>query len=118
LSHIHKGKTPSVALANHLLLGDIPPKLQDLTPVEESMIARCHAKACSIHLKSENDVILPNSQRKMCGHIVVYPQNPDNLLSILLPSLDTVCIPICVVFVGSQAPTHDWLLHHAKPLIV
>ena len=38
-SYIHKGKTPPLSLANHLLLGDVPPELQDLTVVEESVIA-------------------------------------------------------------------------------
>ena len=40
-SYVLKGKTPPLSLANHLLLGDVPSELRDLTPVEESMIARC-----------------------------------------------------------------------------
>jgi hypothetical protein len=40
-SYINKGKTPPLSLANHLLLGDVPAELRDLTPLEESVIARC-----------------------------------------------------------------------------
>ncbi len=116
---IRKGKTPPLSLANHLLLGDIPAELRDLTAVEESMIARCRAKACIVHLKADDDgAILPNSQRGMRGHIVIYPQKPENLLNVLPPSIENVCTPICVVFIGSQRPTEEWLRHHAKPLIV
>jgi hypothetical protein len=117
-SHIQKGKTPPLSLANHLLLGDVPPELQDLTPVEESIIARCRAKACIIQMKSDDGIVLPNTQRGVQGHIVIYPQRPDNLLNVLPPSLDDACTPICVVFIGSQQPTQEWLRQNARPLIV
>jgi len=68
-SYIHRAKTPPLSLANHLLLGDVPPELRDLTIVEESVIARCRAKACIIQLKdNDSDVMLPNTQRGMRGH--------------------------------------------------
>jgi len=117
-SYIEKGKTPPLSLANHLLLGDIPPELQGLTPVEESVIARCRAKACIIQLKGDNDVILPNMQRGMRGHIIIYPQKPENILNVLPHSVKNICAPICIVFIGSQRPMQTWLRSHAKPLIV
>ncbi len=117
-SHICKGKTPPLSLANHLLLGDIPPELQDLTPVEESMIARCRAKACIIQMRGDDGITLPNTQRGIQGHVVIYPQKPDNLLNVLPPSFADVCTPICVVFIGSQRPTQEWLRRNARPLIV
>jgi len=108
-SYIWKGKTPPLSLTNHLLLGDVPAELQNLTPVKESMIAWCHAKACIIHLKADdNGVVLPNTQQGMCCHIVIYPQKPGNLLNILPPSMENVCTPICVVFIGSQM-TKWWM---------
>ena len=116
--YLKKGKTPPLSLANHLLLGDVPQELKDLTPVEESMIARCRAKVCVIHLKAEEEVLLSNTQRGMRGHIVVYPQKPENLLNVLPPSVEDICTPICVVFIGSQRPTQEWLRRYAKPLIV
>ena len=108
-----------MSLANHLLLGDVPPELQNLSVVEESVISRCRAKTCIIQLKeTDTDVILPNTQRGVRGHIVVYPQKPESLLNILPPCMEDACTPICVVFIGSQQPTQAWLRHYAKPLIV
>ena len=40
-----KLKTPALALVNHMFLGDVPSELQDLTMIEEAMIAKCHAKS-------------------------------------------------------------------------
>ena len=118
-AYVQKGKTPPLSLANNLLLGDIPPELQDLTVVEESVIARCRAKVCIIQLRAEDsDITLPNTQRGMRGHIVIFPQKPDALLHILPPSMEDICTPICVVFIGSQHPTQEWLRRYAKPLIV
>ena len=118
-SSIKKGKTPPLSLANHLSLGDIPPELRDLTVVEECIIARCRAKTCIIQLKAEEtDTVLPKTQRGMHGHVVIYPQKPDALLDVLPPSVEDICTPICVVFIGSQRSTQDWLRKHAKPLIV
>jgi hypothetical protein len=115
---LNKGKTPPLSLANHLLLGDVPAELRDWTPVEESVVARCRAKVCIIQLKAEDGITLSNTQRGLRGHIVIYPQKPENLLNILPPSVEDVCTPICVVFVGSHRPTHAWLRENAKPLIV
>ena len=115
---IKKNETPPLSLANDLLLGDVPPELQDLTPIEESMIARCRAKLCVIQLKAEESVILPNTQRGLRGHIIIYPQKPESLTRVLPPSIEDVCKPICVVFIGSQKPSQDWLRSKARPLIV
>ena len=117
-SHIRKSKTPPLSLANNLLLGDVPPELQALTVVEESMIARCRAKICIIQLKAQENSVLPNAQRALHGHIIIYPQKPDNLLHVLPPTINEACIPICVVFVGSRPPSQQWLREKAKPLIV
>ena len=117
-SHIRKSKTPPLSLANNLLLGDVPPELQGLTVVEESMIARCRAKICIIQLKAQENSVLPNAQRALHGHIIIYPQKPDNLLHVLPPTINEACTPICVVFVGSRPPSQQWLREKAKPLIV
>ena len=112
-------KRQNSSLTNHLLLGNVPAELQDLTPVEESMITRCRAKSYIIHLKAdENSAVLPNAQQGMCGHIVIYPQKPDKLLQVLPPSIDNVCTSICIIFIGLQCLTEEWLRWHAKPLIV
>ena len=54
----------------------------------------------------------------MHGHCIIFPQSPDQLIKVLLPSLDEVVTPMCVVFVGSQPPSQQWLRVHAKPLLI
>ncbi|KAL6304620.1 hypothetical protein BKA93DRAFT_714786, partial [Sparassis latifolia] len=83
------------------------------------MIARCRAKCWVIQLKEENqNLILPNSQRGVKGHIIIYPQHPENIAEILPPPLEDIVTPICVIFVGSSLPSAEWLREKAKPLIV
>jgi hypothetical protein len=102
-----------------MFLGDIPSELKDLTIVEEAMIAMCRAKSWVVQLQTKNDsTCLPNSQRGLKGHTIVYPQQPQGLARILPPSVEDVCTPICVIFVGSHKPSHEWLKTQAKPLIV
>ena len=114
-----KSKTPPLSLANHMFLGDVPLELKELTIVEEAMIAKCRAKSWVVQLQAKNDsTCLPNSQRGLKGHTIVYPQQPQALARILPPSVPEVCTPICVIFVGSQKPTNQWLKTQAKPLIV
>jgi hypothetical protein len=114
-----RNKVPPLSMANLGFLGQVPNELRDLTPVEESMIARCRAKCWVVQLREENqDLSLPDTQRGMKGHIIVYPQQPDKLLSVLPPSIDDVMTPICMSFVGSTPPSKQWLQEKAKPLVV
>jgi len=118
-SHLNRGKTPPLSIANDMVIGDVPDELRDLTIVEESMIARCRSKCWVLQLKAENqDISIPNAQRGLKGHVIIYPQRPEQLLSVLPPTVDNVCTPICVVFVGSHKPSQDWLRSQAKPLLV
>jgi hypothetical protein len=117
--HLIKGKTPPLALANHMFIGNIPPELQQLTMVEESVIARCRAKTWVVQLQEKNDAInLPNIQRGFKGHTIIYPQQAESLAKILPPSVPDACTPICVIFIGSQKPSKEWLKTKAKPLVV
>lgn len=116
---ILKSKTPALALANHMFLGDVPPELKDLTMIEEAMIAKCRAKSWVVQLQAKNDsTCLPNSQRGLKGHTIIYPQQPQGLTRILPPSVAEICTPICVIFVGAHKPSNEWLKTRAKPLIV
>jgi len=118
-SSIKRGKLPATAIANHNFLGSVPPELQDLTIVEEAMIARCRSKCWVIHLKEENQNLhLPHSQRGLKGHVIVYPQDTSAIADILPPSMDELTSPICVLFVGSSPPSVEWLRTKAQPLIV
>ncbi|KAF8064258.1 hypothetical protein FPV67DRAFT_1401039, partial [Lyophyllum atratum] len=83
------------------------------------MIARCRAKCWIVQLKEMNeDVILPSTQRGVKGHIIIYPQRPSTIAKSLPPSIDEICTPICVIFVGSSPPSREWLQQKAKPLSV
>ncbi|KAJ7165491.1 hypothetical protein C8R43DRAFT_823581, partial [Mycena crocata] len=89
------------------------------------MIALCRAKCWIIQLREdgskphEQDTnSIPVLQRGVKGHIIVYPQRPSSIAKTLPPSLTDIITPICVIFVGSQPPTAEWLKTKARPLIV
>jgi hypothetical protein len=128
---VNEDKMPPFALANSMILGSIPPELQDLTVVEEALIARRRAKMWVIHLRGDTDdgtderSSIPGvtsvsgiEQKGLRGHVVVYNADARNLASCLPPSLDNSSVPVCVVFVGSSEPTREWLLEKARPLII
>ncbi|PPQ77992.1 hypothetical protein CVT26_015900 [Gymnopilus dilepis] len=120
-SCLHRDKIPPLALANSTYLGPVPNELQDLTVIEEAMIARCRAKCWIVQLNSKEDgteTATPDVQRGMKGHIIVYPQRPSEISKLLPPSLDDIVTPVCVLFVGSSPPTPQWLREKANPLCV
>ncbi|KAJ7472993.1 hypothetical protein B0H11DRAFT_1645652, partial [Mycena galericulata] len=83
------------------------------------MIALCRAKCWIIQLRDdESDSAIPTTQRGIRGHIIVYPQRPSAIAMSLPPSLEDITTPICVIFVGSNPPTQEWLQKKASPLIV
>ncbi|KAG1752433.1 uncharacterized protein EDB91DRAFT_1044702, partial [Suillus paluster] len=82
------------------------------------MIARCRAKCWIVQLKEENQNLhVETNQRGIKGHIIIYPQQPDGVATVLPPTVDDIVTPICVIFVGSTPPSHAWLQEKAKPLI-
>ena len=112
-------KLPKFALANRLYTGPVPAELEDLTMVEECMIARARAKSWIVKLQEqETDSASPTAQRGLKGHSIIYPQQPDQVASVLPPAVDETLAYICVIFVGSSAPTSAWLRDKAKPLAV
>ena len=114
----HK-EVPPLAFSNKLYLGPIPEALQDLTVVEEAMIAHCCASCWVVQLKEDNqNVVIPTSQRGMKGHIIIYPQNPSAVAASLPPTMEEITSPLCVLFVGASQPSAEWLRNQAKPLAV
>ena len=110
---------PDLALCNHLFLGDIPPQLSDLSIVEESMISLCCAKCCIVQLKADGQEYASHSaQHGIKGNLIIYPQRPSDIAWKLLPSVDDITSPICVLFIGAHAPSMEWLRDKAKPLAV
>ena len=119
LGSLQRGRVPDLALCNHLYLGDVPPELQDLTVVEESMIALCRAKCCVVRLKADGHKYAAHSaQRGVKGNLIIYPQKPSESAKKLPPSIEDITSPLCVLFVGSHPPSADWLREKAKPLAV
>jgi hypothetical protein len=106
-SSLKQGKIPSLSL-------------EELTVIEEAIIARCRAKCWIIQPKGEDDYSTPITQRGsgVRGHVIVYPQQSSAIAKILPPFIDEVITPICVIFVGSNPPTTEWLQKKAKPLTV
>ncbi|KAJ3009702.1 hypothetical protein NUW54_g2705 [Trametes sanguinea] len=123
-------RLPSFALANRTFLGAVPPELKELTFIEEQIVARARGKACIVHLKEtsqldeqdndedRNHTRRPNLQRGLKGHIIIHPQRPERLDSVLPPTVSDIVTPICVIFVGAKPPTTEWLKEHARPLVV
>ena len=112
-------KLPRFALANLNVIGAVPLELQSLTLVEELAVSRCRAKLCIVKLQDRNnDVDLPTVQRGVKGHIIVFPQHPENLPNVMPPSISDIISPVCVIFCGSATPTPQWLKEKARPLVV
>ncbi|KAK0229808.1 hypothetical protein EDD85DRAFT_734656, partial [Armillaria nabsnona] len=83
------------------------------------MISLCHTKCMILQLKEENRTInLPTTQRGIKGNIIVYPQQPSKIATMLPPSVEEITSPLCVLFVGAQVPSMEWLRTKAKPLAV
>ena len=127
-SSVRRGKCPPLAVANLNFLGSLSPELRDLTFIEEQIIALCRAKCTIVHLKDSSEREhpseepdkrhSPNDQRGFKGHIIVYPQRPGEVVSILPPPVKDIISPVCVIFVGAKVPTLEWLRKKAKPLLV
>jgi uncharacterized protein DUF6570/helitron helicase-like protein len=119
LNFLRRGRIPCLALANDTYIGDIPSELQNLSFVEELMIGLCCAK-CSIFqlCESRHERVTPVSQTAFRGHIIVYPQDPSSILSLLPPQIEEITSLICILFIGSTKPSLKWLYEKAKPLAV
>jgi hypothetical protein len=78
LKSIEKEKIPALALANRTFVGPVPPELNDLTPIEESMIALCWSKCWIVQLSEQDhsDLTSPHAQQGLHGNIIIYPQEP------------------------------------------
>ena len=83
-----------------------PSPLLDLTPAEETVIAKAHPIIKILKLRP-NGKATSASYNGIRGHAIVFPQNPGPLLT-LLPS-DTVCVEdnIRVVWLGLSKPRSE-----------
>jgi hypothetical protein len=86
-----------------MLCQHYPSVLEDLTPVEECLIAKCHPVGIVLKLRPGGHSS-PVSYRAVQGHFIVIPQDPEPLLHILPSpdlSLDNL---IKVLWVGKHPP--------------
>ncbi|KAI0686393.1 hypothetical protein C8T65DRAFT_591195, partial [Cerioporus squamosus] len=102
--YLARDSVPPLSYANGLYLGPVPPELRDLTFIEEAIVARARAKCWIVHLKEDKDnadtPALAYHQRGFKGHIIVYPQRPEELATVLPLPVEDIITPICIVFVG------------------
>ncbi|KAJ3803550.1 hypothetical protein F5876DRAFT_54336, partial [Lentinula aff. lateritia] len=61
---------------------------------------------------------LDTNQRGLKGNIIIFPQKVSSVSKILLPSVEELSEPICIIFVESTQPSNEWLRAQAKPLTV
>ena len=103
---VGRGNIPKFSasnLVNVTTCQDYPSVLEDLTAVEECLIAKCHPVGTILKLRPAGRPS-PSSYNALRGHIIVIPQDPGPLLQIL-PSpelkLDNL---IKVIWQGERAP--------------
>ncbi|KAF8054260.1 hypothetical protein FPV67DRAFT_1569069 [Lyophyllum atratum] len=82
------------------------------------MIALCRAKVWIVQLKEDTTPLLPNTQKGVKGHCIIYPQDPGAIATKLPPSIVDVVTPITILFIGAEKPSQKWLQENAKPLAV
>ncbi|KAF8122156.1 hypothetical protein EV363DRAFT_1405140 [Boletus edulis] len=82
------------------------------------MISRCRAKTWIVQLQENAGSAASIAQRGLRGHIIMFPQEPERVMDVLPRSIENATTPICVIFVGSSPPSKEWLLKHARPLVV
>ena len=105
---LQKGIQPSQSLANYRWVGQVPPQLQNLTWIEELLIARAHLTGRIVRLQNRN----ANSYFSLKGHVILLPQDTTELLNILpLPSSSLPDI-VRVVWVGRPVRNMDVLRDH------
>jgi hypothetical protein len=90
---------------NVTMCQEYPAALEDLTPVEECLIAKCHPVGTILKLRPGGHVS-PTNYSAVRGHMIVIPQEPGPLLQIL-PSPELKLENLIKVFwLGKTPPTN------------
>jgi hypothetical protein len=105
---IRRNSIPKFSAENFVnvtMCQDYPSALEDLTPVEECLIAKCHPIGTIIKLRPGGRAS-PTNYNALRGHMIVIPQDPGPLLQIL-PSLELRLNNLIKVFwLGKHPPTN------------
>lgn len=105
---LDKGVQPPEALANYRWIGTVPPQLQDLTWIEELLIARAHLTGRIVRLQNRNTA----SSFGLKGHVILLPQDTTELLNILPRQSSSLPDIVRVVWVGRPVQNVDMLRDH------
>ncbi|KAI9064615.1 hypothetical protein FKP32DRAFT_1569450, partial [Trametes sanguinea] len=93
------GRLPRLALANGRWLGACPVELQNLTYVEQMLIARNRHSFCVAQVAQ--------GQRFMSANVVIFGQPVVKMYDILPPARKDIEECLAILFVGSAKPTND-----------
>ena len=104
--HLSRGRRPREAEANHRWIGPIPKELEDLTWLEELLIARVHVCGSIIRLGQRNN---PSAFFGIKGHVVFLPQDTTRLLNLLPMSPASLPDMVKVVWTGKTIPSRSSL---------
>ncbi|KAJ8473599.1 hypothetical protein ONZ45_g16233 [Pleurotus djamor] len=90
--HLSVNRLPACALANGNIVGAVPQELQQLSMVEEAMIALCRTKCMIVQLREVDGVGTSSSisQKALKGNVIVYPQDTPSISKLLPPSVAEV----------------------------
>lgn len=109
---IAASKPPKFGLVNAVnttCCHEFPAELNDLTLVEEALIARAHPVSSILKLRPAGRASPQSVYEGIRGHAVVLPQNPGPLINMLPSSTFQVHDVIRVVWASDKAHTKDQL---------
>src|SRR5579871_5430798 len=90
---------------NVTMCQNYPSALEDLTPIEECLIAKCHPIGTILKLRPGGRAS-PTNYNALRGHMIVIPQDPGPLLHILPSSELRLDNLIKVFWLGKNPPTN------------
>ena len=96
---VRNGKTPKLALANGLWIGDVPPQLKCLNFVEKLLIARIRHTCAYVKVAS--------GMRKMTANVVAFQSPIPKVYKILPPPRDDLHEVLAILYTGPCKPTPD-----------
>ena len=114
-SALRRGKFPKFSAKNSVnvtMCQDYPSALEDLTAIEECLIAICHPVGRILKLRPGGRPS-PVSYNALNGHMIVMPQDPGPLLHILPGPELALNTLITVIWLGKQPP----VLTELKPFL-
>jgi hypothetical protein len=108
MTHLEHERPPRDSLANYRWIGAVPPELQDITWIEELLIARAHLTGQIVRLQNRN----ASSHFSLKGHVILLPQDTTELLDILPRPPSSLPDIIRVVWVRFPVRNVDVLRDH------